>query len=82
MATGQVILGGYKAGCKPDFTLKSGTFTLLIPSQYQKAGRQFALVALDKTGKAYLLPDTDTNPNTITVAVNLEGYAFELIYKD
>ena len=113
VATGQVILGGYKAGYqeqgelgklafrtatpagwteafsfnllkdgKPDFTLKSGTFTLLIPSQYQKAGRQFALLALDKSGKVYLLPDTDTNPNTITVAVNLEGYTFELLYKD
>ena len=75
VATGQVILGGYKAGYqkqgeiakavfkastpagwteafafnlikdgKPDFTQKSGTFTLYIPSEYQKAGRQFALL--------------------------------------
>jgi hypothetical protein len=63
-------------------TLKKGTFTLTIPSEYRKAGRQFALIALTKGGQTILLPDTDTNPNTVTATINVEGYAFALIYKD
>lgn len=67
---------------QPEITLKSDIMTLNIPSEYQKQGRQFALLAMDKNGKVYLLSDTDTDPNTITVALNFEGYAFNLIYKD
>ncbi len=33
-------------------------------------------------GKPYLLPDTDTDPETITVALSFEGYALDLIYMD
>lgn len=69
-------------GKKPEFTLKKGTFTLTIPPELRKAGRTFAIQALDKNGKVLILPDKDKNPDTITVDVNLEGYAFELIYKD
>ncbi len=69
-------------GHKPDFTLKKGKFTIVIPPEYRKAGRIFALQALDKNGKVMFLPDKDTDPDTITVEVDLEGYAFELVYKD
>lgn len=72
---------------KTDTSLKNGTMTLYIPSDYLKtavsagkAGRKFAIVAMDKNGKTYLLNDTDTDPNTITVNVAFEGYAMELIY--
>ncbi len=67
---------------QPEMTLKKGTLTLTIPSEYRKAGRQFALIALTKGGQTILLPDTDTNPNTVTATINVEGYAFALIYKD
>lgn len=67
---------------QPEMTLKKGTLTLTIPSEYRKAGRQFALIALTKGGQTFLLPDTDTNPNTVTATINVEGYAFSLIYKD
>ncbi len=67
---------------QPEMTLKKGTLTLTIPSEYRKAGRQFALIALTKGGQTILLPDTDTNPNTVTATINVEGYAFSLIYKD
>ncbi len=67
---------------KPDSSLKQGTLTLIIPTEYRKAGRQFAILAMGKNGNVVLLSDTDTSPNTITVALNIEGYAFELIYKD
>ena len=66
---------------KPDSSLKQGTLTLIIPTEYQKAGRQFAIIAMDKNGKTYLLTDTDTDPGTVTVNVSFEGYAMELIYK-
>ncbi|MCR4656058.1 MAG: hypothetical protein K5770_07520 [Lachnospiraceae bacterium] len=48
----------------------------------QKTGRGFALIGLDKDGNSFVLTDTDTDPATITVAVNFEGYAFDLIYRD
>lgn len=67
---------------KADYSLKSGTFTLIIPSEYQKTGRQYAILAMGKNGQVFLLGDTDQNPSTITVNVNFEGYAMELIYKD
>lgn len=67
---------------KPDLSLKSGNMTLTVPASFQKAGRKFAILALDKNGVVQVLPDTDTNPNTITVALNFEGYALELIYID
>ena len=69
-------------GTKPEYTLKKGKFTLTIPPEFRKAGRTFAIQAIDKNGKVLLLTDSDKDPNTITVDVNLEGYAFELIYKD
>ena len=67
---------------KADYSLKSGTFTLQIPAEYLKAGRQFAILAMGKNGQVFTLPDTDTNPATITVNVNFDGYAMDLIYKD
>lgn len=66
----------------PEVNLKSGKMTLTIPSEYLKTGRQFGIIALDKNGMTYVLPDKDANPNTLTVSVNFEGYAMELIYMD
>ena len=67
---------------QPEVSLKKGTLTLFIPTEYQKAGRQFAIIALEKGGRTIVLYDTDTNPRTVTVELNHTGYAFSLIYKD
>ncbi|MCR4654664.1 MAG: Ig-like domain-containing protein [Lachnospiraceae bacterium] len=67
-------------GRSVDFTLKNGKLILFIPDEYKKAGRVFALTAIDKNGTVYFYPDTDTDPATVTVDVNFEGYAFDLIY--
>ena len=67
---------------KVDYTLKKGVLCLDIPPQYQKAGRTFAIAAIDKTGKVHIFNDTDTNPATITCNIDIEGFAFDLIYKD
>ena len=65
-----------------DYSLKKGELLLYIPGAYQKPGRQFALLAMDKNGKVFVLNDIDNQPNSLTVNLNIEGYAFHLIYKD
>ncbi len=74
---------------KPETSLKSGKLIFNIPAEYLctsvsagNAGRQFAILAMDKNGKVYVLNDTDTDPATVTVNVNFEGYAMNLIYRD
>ena len=67
---------------KYEYTLKNGTLTIIIPKEYRKAGRTFALMGLDKNANVVILDDTDTNPDTLTVNLNIEGYAFDLIYRD
>ncbi len=67
---------------KPEYTLKNGTMTLLIPSSYQKAGRTYAVLAIDQSGAVLCFPDTDTNNATVTANINVTGYAFDLIYTE
>ena len=67
---------------KVDDTVKSGVLTIIVPAEYRKGGRTFAVMALDKNGGTRTYADTDMNPATVTAAVNFEGYAFSLIYRD
>ena len=67
---------------KNEYSLKNGTIKLYVPFGYQKSGRQFAFLAMDKNGNVVFLPDQDLLPNMVTVTPNLEGYAYVLIYKD
>ena len=67
---------------KAKHTLKNGSFTMNIPGDLQKSGRTFALLALDKKGKAIIIPNTSKDPTKITAVLSFEGYAFDLIYKD
>ena len=53
-----------------------------IPADLQKTGREFAIMAMDRTGKVIILYDEDKDPNKVTVTPNIEGYAYVLIYKD
>ena len=46
------------------------------------AGREFALLGLDKYGKVTVFKDTDTYSAMITANIKIEGYQFMLIYKD
>ena len=63
-------------------TLKNGTLKLYIPGQFQKAGRKYAVMAMDKYGKVHIYQDTDLLPFVFTSPLNFEGYAFNLIYMD
>jgi len=70
------------ANDKADYTLKKGILSFKIPSQYLKAGRKFAILGIDKNGKVKMFPNIDTKDDTITVNIDIEGYAFDLIYFD
>lgn len=67
---------------KTDYTLKKGIMTFYVPEQYLKTNRQYAILAIDKNGQVHMFADTDHIPNSVTVNLNVEGYAFDLIYKD
>ena len=65
-----------------EYSKKEGTIVLYIPEAYQKKGRKYAIMAIDKSGNVSILEDTDIYPNLVTVTPGLEGYAYELIYSD
>ena len=67
---------------KTDYTLKKGTLSFKIPPQHLKEGRTFRILGIDKNGNVKEFPDTDKQADTITVNLDIEGYAFDLIYKD
>ncbi|MCR4656484.1 MAG: InlB B-repeat-containing protein [Lachnospiraceae bacterium] len=69
-------------GGVPDQTLKLGTLTMFIHPEWQKAGRQYAMLSLDRYGNVAFLPDIDTDPIRCTVNLNFEGYALDVLYKD
>lgn len=65
-----------------EYSKKEGTIVLYIPEAYQKKGRKYAIMAIDKSGNVSILEDTDIYPYLVTVTPGLEGYAYELIYSD
>ena len=65
-----------------EYSKKDGTIVLYVPDAYQKKGRKYAIMAIDKSGNVTILEDTDIYPYLITVSPRLEGYAYELIYSD
>lgn len=64
------------------YTLKDGTIKLLVPAEFQKEGRQYAILAMGPKGVVKFIEDSDTLPAWVTVSPNVEGYAYELIYMD
>nr|MCR5301231.1 hypothetical protein [Lachnospiraceae bacterium] len=67
---------------KADYSLKKGTLSFSIPTQYLRAGRKFAILGIDKNGNVKVFNDIDLKADTITVNLDIEGYAFDLIYSD
>ncbi|MCR5411111.1 MAG: hypothetical protein K6E90_09055 [Lachnospiraceae bacterium] len=62
--------------------LKDGMLKMYVPSSFQKAGRQFAIMAIDKNAIVHIYNDSDPQASVIASQLNFEGYAFCLIYKD
>lgn len=63
-------------------SLKKGEFVMEIPKEWQKKGRTFMLIGIDKNGKTKVFKDMDTSDETFTTTLDMEGYAFSLIYSD
>ncbi len=63
-----------------NYDRKKGLFVLNIPKAYQKKGRTFRLIGINKNGQTKIFTDSDMNDDTFTTALDVEGYAFSLIY--
>ena len=70
---------GVASACEAD---SYGALSMFINPEWQKEGRQYAMLSLDRYGNVTFLADTDTDPLRCTVNVNFEGYAMALLYKD
>ncbi|MBO4901993.1 MAG: hypothetical protein J5518_04310 [Lachnospiraceae bacterium] len=81
---------GYREACpfnitingNTDETLKNGTLSLMIPKEYQKTGRTFKLMGIDKNGNVKIFDNQSAGSLSFVADLDLEGYAFDLIYKD
>ncbi len=69
-------------GGRGDHSNKKGVLHLHIPPEYQKSGRNFDVTALDKNGMGHIFADSDNDPAGFTGNIDIDGYAFELIYTD
>lgn len=68
---------------KNEYSKKQGTIVINIPQGYQKAGREYALLGMDKEGKIKTFTDQDRVQYTFTAGLlDFEGYQFMLMYKD
>lgn len=67
---------------KVSFDKKQGKIVLNIPTQYQKQGRTFAVIGIDRFGKTKIFYDNDADDKIFTTNLDIEGYAFSLIYSD
>ena len=63
-----------------NYDVKSGRLVLNLDSNLAVAGRNFALIAVDKTGRPHLYRDIDSTLGTLTADIRVEGYAFMLVY--
>ena len=90
MAFKNALPAGWKEGItfsmsvedKYTYDPKTGTLVLCVPDALQKTGRQYAVMGIDKNSKVTVFYDTDNKPFLFTSKLNLEGYAFALIYKE
>ena len=67
---------------KLTYDKKTNQLTMYVPLDLQKKGRTFALVGINQKGVTKLFYDIDTREDTITVSLDIEGFAFWLIYTD
>lgn len=69
-------------GFKTNYNKKYGTLVINIPKEYQKSGRTFRVIGVDQYGRTVTFVDGDMSDETFTALINVEGYAFSLIYTD
>ena len=69
-------------GGQTTYSIKNGKISFKIPAQYLLAGRQFKLIGVDKDGKTKVFDNVATEDGSFEADVDIEGYQFELVYKD
>ena len=67
---------------KASHVKKYGKFVLNFPKEWQKPGRKFILIGIDKFGNTKTFSDMDLSDETFTTMLDVDGYAFSLIYID
>lgn len=67
---------------KTSYIKKTGKLVLNIPKEYQKKGRTFLLIGIDKFGNTKTFSDMDLSDEAFTTKLDIEGYAFSFIYTD
>lgn len=65
-----------------NYDRKAGTFVLNIPKAYQMPGRTFSIIGVNESGLTKVFTDVDISDTTLTTVLDIEGYAFSLIYTD
>ena len=60
---------------KTTYDKRQNALTISIPWEYQKSGRSYKVIGINKQGKPLTFEDTDTNTGTITININgFDGY--------
>ncbi len=69
-------------GGQTTYAVKNGKISFKIPAQFLLAGRQFKLMGIDKDGNVKVFDNKAAEDGSFEADVDVEGYQFELIYKD
>lgn len=69
-------------GGQTTYSIKNGKISFKIPAQYLLAGRQFKLIGVDKDGNTKVFDNAATEDGSFEADIDIEGYQFELVYKD
>lgn len=67
---------------KNSYDRKKGELSIPIPANMRKTGRKFAIMCIDKYGKAYVYKNKSRSAGIFTTNIDFEGYAMCLIYMD
>lgn len=67
---------------KAAYTLKDGTLSITIPEEFQALGRSFKVLALLEGGKVVTIENESTSPNAFLAKLNVEAFAFDLVFAD
>ncbi len=69
-------------GGQSAYSVKNGKISFKIPTYYLLAGRQFKLIVIDEDGNVKVFDNEATEDGRFEADLDVEGYSFELVYKD
>ncbi len=69
-------------GGQTTYTAKNGSISFKIPVQFVKNGRKFKLMGVDNNGNVKIFDNTSTDAGSFSANIDIEGYAFELVFAD